>query len=101
MFIPKRLSADEVVATDAAAGRATEEVWAGAKASAPAMRATAMVAAVNFMFISSGVLNYEAVSQVFHHDVDSKKLFPSPEHVRTKAKLAALFCLCMPFFCVT
>jgi hypothetical protein len=49
VFIPKRLRADEVVATDAAAGRATEEVWAGAKASAPAMRATAMVAAVNFI----------------------------------------------------
>lgn len=97
MFIPKRLSADEVVATDAAAGRATEEVWAGAKASAPAMRATAMVAAVNFMFISSGVLNYEGVSQVFHHDVAKNSFLPAPEHV-LKAKHLHYFVFACLFY---
>lgn len=48
MFIPKRLSAEELVAT-LGEERAKGVVWAGAKASVPAMTARAMVAAVNFM----------------------------------------------------
>ncbi len=47
MFIPKRLSAEELVATSAE--RVKGEVWAGANASTPATKARAMVAAVNFM----------------------------------------------------
>ncbi len=49
MFIPKRLSAEELVATSGEAERAIGEVWAGAKASVPATTARAIVAVANFM----------------------------------------------------
>ncbi len=49
VFMPKRLSAEELVATSGEAERVKGEVWAGANASVPAMTARAMVAAVNFI----------------------------------------------------